>query len=313
MKNLLIFFLLLFGSHLVSAQKIPDAITNEQTKAHVNISGTRLFMVPQKGYEVKSNFVGLAKGDESAIMVMELIGGNFYTNTASMSPTSFDEKGMKTLDYKELTVNGYPAILLHADNMVDRKMYMLAFGDTTFSTLLMGQYLRDQPELGKEVLKMLLTVTYDTGLQIDPLALAPFTLDTADTRFGFAKYTANMYTYTIGGIDKPEYGDEPLLMVLVFPREGMMTSKGITDGLQESFRQNGFSDMDFPVYEYTEVNGDSAFEAEGTAMLNGSKALLYTLVVRHGDKFVVLQAIARSDVEASRVEFRKLAHSIRFK
>src|ERR1700749_2945507 len=91
------------------ANTIKASINNKKTTAHINIPGTRVYIIPAAGFKPAISFTGIQKGAQSAINVYDLVGGDFYSNAAQFSKSDFLYRGIKVLDYRELTIDGYPA------------------------------------------------------------------------------------------------------------------------------------------------------------------------------------------------------------
>src|ERR1700710_705897 len=95
----------LLGCHQDPGANIHPRISNTRTSQHINIPGTRLFIVPPPNFAVATNFVGLQKNDKAVINVYDLVGGDFYTNAATFNKAEFEKKGIKVFEYKEFSVN----------------------------------------------------------------------------------------------------------------------------------------------------------------------------------------------------------------
>jgi hypothetical protein len=305
--------LLLFISLAASGQTIKTNIENTKTAGHVNIPGTRVYIVPPPNFTVATAFTGLQKGDRSAVNVMELIGGNFYTNAGTFSKAEFEKRGIKVFDFKEITIDGYPARYISLQGDVSTKGYGVVFGDTTFSTMIMAMYPATDEVTGRDVINSLNTIYYDKGKKVDPMAAAFFTLDEKVSKFKFLKSAASTYIYTIGGTETEGNQDVPMLVVTQLPRDASMTLKSIADGMISKEREYGFSDFETRSSSTRKINGYDAYELEVDAKFNGEKTRNYYLVVGKDDKAVVIMGTAKKDVENTVGEFKKIAGSVRFK
>src|SRR5450755_4711587 len=128
--------------------KILPEIKNTRTSHHVNIPGTRLYLIPPENFKVASTFLGLQKDAKTNLMVLDMTPGNFYTNAANFSKTEFEKKAVKVLEYKEVAVDGFPAKYIHAQNGTGDEEYSLVFGDSTFSTMLMAIFAQGDKTAG---------------------------------------------------------------------------------------------------------------------------------------------------------------------
>src|SRR5215831_4642741 len=173
-------------------QKKTDAISlnieNAKTNKHINIPGTRLFIIPPPNFSTAKGFIGLQDGKNSILNVMDLVGGNYNTNAATFSKEEFEKKGAKVFDYKEIRVGGFPAKYISMQGDATTKEYALVFGDTTFSTMIIAAYPATDENTGKEIISSLNSICYDKSIKIDPLTTANFSIDDKDSKFKFFKY-----------------------------------------------------------------------------------------------------------------------------
>jgi hypothetical protein len=106
-------YLFLFASLTACGQasndKIKSDIKNSKTSKHINITGTRLYIIPPTNFKVATTFIGLQKGDKAIFNIYDLVGGNFYSNAATFSKAEFEKQGVRVFDYRDIKVNGYPA------------------------------------------------------------------------------------------------------------------------------------------------------------------------------------------------------------
>jgi hypothetical protein len=181
-----------------------DNLETHKTEKHINIPGTRLFIVPPEDFSISDNFIGLIKENISAIQVMDLDGGNFYTNSANYTKQGFEKKGIKVLDFKELTINGYPCKYICMQGDTSAKVLGFVFGDTTFSVMVMATYPSKDEIVEKSLEIALQTIYYEKGLTIDPFISAYFKLDDSESIFKFFRSSANLFIYSIGGKENKE-------------------------------------------------------------------------------------------------------------
>jgi len=294
-------------------QQISNDIKNVKNAKHVNIPGTKLYMIPPANFKIATNFVGLQKDDNTGIQIYDLVDGSFYTNAATISREKFENKGAKVFDYSEFTINGYPAKYTYMQGNKSSKAYQLAFGDSTYSVMLMAIFPVDDEEASKQIKESLLSVVYDKNLKIDPIANATFKLDDNVSKFKFAKSSASLYLYSIGGINKPSYDNEPLVTVTQLPVVQSMTLISMSDEVISSLEKYGLTDKEIKNKSFDKINGYNAFESEVYGNMKGQKSLIYLLVVVSGQNALVIQGIAKSDFATNIEEFKKISHTLKFK
>jgi len=291
--------------------KINPNITNTRTKQHINIPGTRLFIIPPQDFKIATTFVGLQKGD-AMLNVYDLVGGNFYTNAATFSKEAFEKQGAKVFDYQEIKVNGYPAKYISMQGDLAAKTYAIVFGDTTFSTMIMAAYPVTDEAAGKQIIGSLNTIFYDKQKKIDPFETALFSLDDNNSRFKFFQFNANLYLYTIDGLDNKNT-DNPFLIVTQMPMDNTLTTKSIAEMMIAKSEQYGLTNPQVKNISTDELNGYDAYETIVYGDMKGKPASIYLLVVGKGDRAIVIEGMAKSDLEANIQGFKKLSHTIRLK
>lgn len=312
----LLFSLLLFSLTAcgqTSSDIINPNIKNSKTNKHINIPGTRLYIIPPPNFIVAKTYVGLQKGDNSMLNIFDLVGGNFNTNAATFSKAEFERQGARVFDYQEITVNGYPAKYISMQGDLTTKAYALVFGDPTFSTMIMAAYPVTDEATGKDIIKSLNTIWYDTTKKIDPFETANFSLDDKASKFKFFKYNANLYIYSIGGVEYKEVKEAPMVLVSQFPKDNTMTVKSIADMMIGKIQQYGLTNPEIKNSSTRQINGYDTYEAEVYGQMQGSMSLLYYCIVATADKAIVVQGIAKKDIESNLQEFKKLASTVKVK
>jgi hypothetical protein len=288
-------------------------IDNVKTGQHINIPGTRLFIIPPPGFEIASSFTGLQKGDDIIIQVFDLIGGNFYTNAANINRETFESKGAIVFDYKELNVNGFPAKYSIIEGDQNTRSMNLVFGDTTFSVMIMALYHSIDDNAGAQIQKAIGSVYYDKNLETDPLATASFVIDETRSSFKFSQASAGVFMYSIGGIAKQSFNDEPFITIATLPKDPAANAKTISQMSLSSLEGYGFSDIELKNASTKKVNKQRAYEVEVYGKLQGQNILIYQLIVTDRDKAILIQGIVKSDFDNNLREMKNLARTIRLK
>src|SRR5437868_10860796 len=70
----------------------PTEINTTRSAAHVNIPGTRVFIVLPEGFMVSTTQPAIEKGESGSVQAMDLVGGNYYQNAATFSKERFEQK-----------------------------------------------------------------------------------------------------------------------------------------------------------------------------------------------------------------------------
>jgi hypothetical protein len=310
---ILSFFISLVASGQ-SYDTIHSTINNVKTDRHVNIPGTRLYIIPPPGFIVSKNYLGLQKGN-NVIIIYDIVGGNFYSNAATFDRKGFEEKGLRVFNYKQIKVNGYPSKYLFMQGDITASAHSLAFGDSTFCTMIMASYISTDDKTGNDIVKALNSIYYDKNRRINPFETAYFALDDKGSRYKFFHYAANLYTYTIGGTDnsKGTGGQFPVVLVTQLPKPENSDARTLAKLMIAKAVEHGLTNPKIKTSSTEKVNGYDAYEAEVYAEMNGKKRLIYQLIVLNGDQAVTIQGVANDNFDSNISEFKKLAHTVKFK
>ncbi|WP_299766218.1 hypothetical protein [uncultured Dokdonia sp.] len=311
-RLLILFLIASIQTQAQSTENTAD-ITSEKTEKHINIPGTRLFIIPPNGFKLSNSIIGLEKGDNTFIQIYDLIGGDFYSNAKTFNKENFESKGVKVYEYKEFKLNEYPSkyALLQGDPTM--KAINLVFGDTTFSTMVMALYAPFDNDIEKEIKKSIQSIYYDKEFKIDPLASAKFTLDDNASIFKYAKSTSGLVLYSIDGIDKDSYENEPMIMVTTLPADPSLTLKNVSLLMQNGLKDSGMNIDELKNESTTELNGLPAYQVEVYGTTKGEESILYQLIVADKEKIVCFQAIVKSEFDKNLLEVKKLAKTLKLK
>lgn len=312
----LLFPLLLFSftaAGQISIDGINPNITNSRTGDHINIPGTRLYIIPPADFIVSNTFIGLQKDENSIVNIYDLVGGDVNTNAAHFNKEIFESAGATVFDYQEINVNGYPAKYISLLGDLTSKVYALIFGDTTFSTMIVAIYPASDEATGKNIIKALNTLWYDKSKIIDPFATATFSLDDTVSKFKFFQYNANTYLYSVGGVDNNDDKNTTAVIVSQFPKESTTSVKSIADMMILKAREYGLSNIEVKNVSTQPINGYDTYEVEVYGEMEGSRSLIYYCIVAKEETAIVVQGIAKNDIETNLLEFKKLVSSIKIK
>ncbi|MEO8403354.1 MAG: hypothetical protein ABI480_02125 [Chitinophagaceae bacterium] len=315
MQKILYFLLILSLASCTqsSSVKINSNIQTEKTAKHINIPGTRLFIVPPPNFTVSHDFIGLQKGEKSMINIYDLDGGNFYTNTRDFSKQGFEQRGATVFDFQEIKINGYPAKYIQMQGDPGTKAYSIVFGDTSFSTMIMAGCPVSDATTGKEIIQSLNTIWYDKNLKIDPFETANFTINDKDSKLKFFKYAANVYMYSVGGIDPKDNPDLPAMMIFQIPMDNSMTQKKVVDMIMSKAQEYGLTNTVTKNVSSEKINNNDAFQAEMYGDLKGKQTVIYNCIISNMNKAIVVQGIAKVGLDESVAEFKKLASTVNIK
>ncbi|MEM6687197.1 MAG: hypothetical protein AAF617_15555 [Bacteroidota bacterium] len=281
---------------------------------HINIPGTRLFIIPPDGFEISKGFVGLEK-DATGIQVLELKEGNFDSNSRNFSKEKLEETGVEVLEYKELTVGEYPAKYAVMSGNNGLKAITLLFGNDTFSVSInafMPLLTNKEEEL--RIINALQTLYYDIDFTVDPLANVQFTLDENASKFKFTKSGANVFIYTVDGIKKDSYADDSMILVTTLPIDESMTLRSTAERIINGLEAKGLLQVAEIKNKKSQVVDDiRMYQLDVHGTLKGEKVILFIKVAVNYDVVCTLQGIIKSNLEEDLAEAKKLANTLQLK
>jgi hypothetical protein len=279
---------------------------------HVQIPDTHLSLIPPPGFALTHSFPGLLKTDGSAVIqVYDLPDGNFYKDGTSFTRENFQAKGAHILVFKLLRVSGFPAKFCYMQGDSAKRIMALIFGDSTFSTTLIGLYPDSSLATGQAIRDAYATISYQKSQMVDPFQTAHFSLDTSVAPWHFALYNKPLFIYSRDG-KVPAQGAS-FITVTPYPRKEGSTLQEMSENLIIKDMQNGLTNPVLSNISLDSVNGLEAYEVEIRCELEGQPGLLYQFLASDKEHTIVVEGVANSDFEAAAKDFRALAHSIRIK
>lgn len=254
------------------------------------VAGTRVSIYPPTGFTKGQNFTGYQKGETAIINVMDLDGGNFYSNAARFTKENFEAKGITVLGFEALIIDGYPAKYVKMQGDPNTISINMVFGDSSFSVMLMGVYPSDKEDIGEEIKQSILSASYTKDLKVDPFATAFFSLDDSDSQLKFSQANTNLFVYTINGETENNDG-KPIMLVLPLPNDNSSTPKQTSESMITELQGRGLSNVEYISSGNTTINGYQAYEllVKGTINEISTNILVQTII--SGDNQIVIQGL----------------------
>jgi len=311
----LFFVSFLFFHLLLPAQNgqpvFPKAINNAKTTKHKQVPGTRVSLIPPVGFNNAVAFTGMESKDAS-IHVLDFPGKNYFKTSAGMAKDSFEKRGVTVFEFYEFQFNGFPAKFMHLAGDNHQKTYSLAFGDSTFSVMLLGTYGEANETTGNNIRASLLSALYDKLRKIDPQESARFKVEEQRSLFKFAKNNSGFYIYSIGGKVKDDYQDDPFMIISEAPYDTAKTVQTMAEETLLMMQKHGLMNFSIGKSGALKVNGFAAYEMEITGFVRGAKTFNYVLLVRlRRSQTMLVQGISKNDNPQNLLEMKKLGYSLR--
>jgi hypothetical protein len=309
MRNLIILVFLcptLISCGQPNYSNFPTEINTTKLSSHINIKGTRIYIVPPEGFSIWSSQPGIRKGKTAYIQTFDLGQINFYKETTTFTKENLEKSGAIVYDFKMLKLNGDNAKLAFMEGgpNTNTKVYILIFGDSTFSAKITGVFPDDDSELRKQVMTAMLSIYYDKSIKINPFESLKFSLNDNKSIFKYAGIISSFNIYSINGIKKSTYKDEPYLAVFNLPLEGY----GLI-GVANSLTSN-VTGQEIKNVNTDSINNFPSYKREVYGIQNGKSIVIFQHIVLVENKAVVMQGQAFDHFDMYIKEFENLSKSI---
>lgn len=313
MKNFLTALLFPVVLFSCSGSEKPEKkdITTSKTEKHINVGGTRVFLIPPSGFTASDAFQGFQKGENGLIQVMDINEGSYYSNAATFSAEEFKKTGATVHSFSRYKINNDSVKRIEMSTPQGERMISMVVGDSTYSVMFNCLWVAGDSAAGKAVRDMLNTVYYDKVFTPDPLANAAFTFDEGVSSFAFAQSAGGMYIYSIDG-KKDVSGGEPIITILQTPSAPEINNETMQTVLLSKLKQYGMTNGAVITSANIVINGVPATETQYSATLNGSEKVLYLLTATAKGKMIAIQGVTEPNAEVL-LQMITFAHSLRFK
>src|SRR5688572_5019762 len=212
-KTILTIFLLFISLTTFGQKKIENKLTEE----HQNIKGTKISLIPPKGFTEGLNFLGLQQTESgSSIMILD-IPGPYSETSAGINKENLLSKGVEVSKIEKLIINELPAIFVTGTQNSNGNIYtkyILVFGTDNETIIINGVFSENLKKIGDEIKKSMLTVYYDADKKINPFDAIDYTIDVSETKLKFGKSMSNALIYSVDGKVPTSSSDKTNLIVV---------------------------------------------------------------------------------------------------
>lgn len=143
--------------------------TNLLTMAHQNIIGTKISLVPPKGFVKADNFLGMQQSQSgSTIMVLD-IPGPFSETSKGLTKEGFLSQGVEVTEIENFTLNNLPAIFVTATQNAYGNIYtkyVLCFGTDKETIIINGASPNNLKEISNAIKVSILSSFYDANKKL---------------------------------------------------------------------------------------------------------------------------------------------------
>jgi hypothetical protein len=211
-RKILTAFLVFISLTVWGQKKIENKLTDE----HQNIKGTKVSIIPPKGFTDGLNFLGLQQTESgSSIMILD-IPGPYSETSKGITKENMLSKGIEVKKIETLTINGLPAIFATGTQNAYGNIYtkfIFVFGTDNETIMINGVYPENLKKVGDEIKKSMLTVFYEADKKINPFEALDYTIDISETKLKFGKSMSNSLIFSVDGQVPTASSDKTNLIV----------------------------------------------------------------------------------------------------
>lgn len=211
-RIILVVICVLFSSSVFGQSKIDNVLTAE----HVYVPGTKVSLIPPKGFIKAGDFVGFQQNESgSSIMVAEIAGSYFVIKTG-LTKEALLSKGIVVDKMDSMTINNLPASFItgmQAARGTTYMKYILTFGTKDETIIITGIFPNALQELGAGIKAAMLSVFYEADRKRNPFDAVDFEIDVTSTKLILAQGMAGSLVYTMDGAVSTKSKDKTTLIV----------------------------------------------------------------------------------------------------
>ncbi|MDB5281409.1 MAG: hypothetical protein JWO06_484 [Bacteroidota bacterium] len=290
-------------------------ITSTKTSAHVNIPGTRFFIIPPTGLKPSKNFAGFEnENGDAAIWVFDEFNTNGFGNNLARFKTQYDTSGKKIFERGSIKVNGYAGKYVCVQYSKDLKSLNILFGDTDFCATVFTCYGTNDTKTGEVLKNALATLYYDKDLKIDFSSSVTYKLDDNKSAFKFVEGNSSYSFYSLTDVPKDSDYTKDFIIITTVPSVDD-SPKDLAESFLKTLRQktSSLATETSRTTSDSSIAGLPAFEVESYCKINGKKGVICEFTLIGKTRSLNFQAIINTDIENNVAEVRKLVRTVQFK
>ena len=291
-------------------------IKNEIKNNHLNVSGTKISLIPPKGFTKAQNFLGLQQDESgSTIMVID-IPGPYSEVSKGFTKENFLSKGVEVKSIEEYIINNKKGILVTSEQNAYGKVfskYIFVFGTENETIMINGTFPNNLMEIGKEIKTSILSAFYEENKKINPFDNVDFEIDTNGTNLIFAKSISNMLTYNTDGLLPTKSKNDTSLIV-----GKAMSNIEVED--KKLYAINRLKKMPFEIVKIENTNEITVDDVSGyeiTAIAidkkTGIEEKVYQVMLFIDNLYYILVGTTNNDYEKNIDQIKKIVKTFKRK
>ncbi len=295
---------------------VQKKIDNKLTEEHQNIKGTKISLIPPRGFTDGLDFVGLQQIESgSNIMILD-IPGPYSEVLAGIDKEKMLRKGVDVSKIEKLIINGLPAVFVTGTQNVYGNVYaklILVFGTDNETIMINSIYPENSKKFGDEIKESMLTAYYEADKKINPFDALDYTIDVSETKLKFGKRISNALLFSVDGQVPTASEDKTNLIV----------TKSFSERIEKDKKQFSFNRLEqTPIQidnvEYTNeitIDGISGYElyAKGKDLKSGETENVYQVILFSDKLYYILFGTTNDETYRSIEEIKKAVKTFKRK
>ena len=196
---LFLFIMTIYSCESTAQINIPDAITVSNIENKINVKGTKVLINESQNYKYYNELKRFQKDAKNYFQIIEIPNNDYYKTIPNVISkiNELEKQGGKLRVKKELKLGVYDAYFCLAPQGEESEQIILAFGDTSFSTMVMGIFENNDKER-KEITDLILSTYYDKKIKNDIEDNLFYKVDLKKSEFKLSNVMNNYGAYTLG-------------------------------------------------------------------------------------------------------------------
>jgi hypothetical protein len=291
------------------------SISSGQTKDHKAVAGTKISLIPPKGFVAATSFSGFQNGEEGASIIILEIPGPYASVVSGFTADKLSVKGMTLIDKQIIDLNKAKATLAKVSQKQNGVVYLkqiLIFGDSLNTIMVNGMYPEENKGIEGPIKTSLLSAFYNKDQKENAEENASFKIDVSGSPLSFAKAMGGSLVYTVGGKIPMVSADRAILSV-----GNSMSTAVVEDKKEFSVNQmrglTGGETIEIKETNAVTIDGMECYETTGFKEdVAGNKQLIYFLMLFAKDnQSYVLFGSTIADHDAYLATFKKIARTFK--
>jgi hypothetical protein len=293
-------------------KEFPNQIQTIKTDKHIRIKGTKVFGVMPNDYKYIKELSRYQKNENLYLQVFET-SSSFNQAKPDLAKQKIEEQGAKIDTIKNIKLNEFEAIYGEGPSKYQGETkLMLAFGDDSFFTMIVGVCKTADIAGKRELQEILKTIYYEKTFELNPFELVNFEFDQSITNFKYATTVSNFFIYTENGKEDLQNETSSAIQLATLPQMTEEQANSVITDMLWRYEKNSFI-IENKNIKRAIINNYPAFTLETNVKYKDNNGVLYKAVLVGEKSTVLFVAITYKELESSMEKFKKTAQTIQMK